>query len=193
MSCWSLRLWLMSSEVTEGTLHGLFLQVPQTQWVPTLGYGHQGSCRLGICTLQPLSYPGYFSSSFCQLYIKYRHALGAFIFTQLSKESVKWITCGTCIYSTKINKTQPQDHFLVFKALGCWWTQPWQKYLLRWQSLPLWALTAPTNTMSGQLCSSKCTLNITPVHSSGKGILVQKQHWQNSLENYNSNARSLTL
>lgn len=172
MSCSSLRLWSMSSEVTEDTLHGLCLQVPQTQWVPTLGYGHQGSCRSGICTLQPLSYPGYFSSSsFCQLYRKYTHALGTFIFTQLSKESVKWITRGTCICSTKINKTQPKDHFLVFKALVCCWTQPWQKYLLRWQPLPLWALTAPTNTMSGQLCGSKCTLNITCVFTGqGRGF-----------------------
>lgn len=134
-----------TSEVTEDTLHGLFLQVTQTKRVPILGYRHQGSCRSGICTLQPLSHPGCFAS-FCQLYRKYKHALGTFTFTQLFKESVKWITCGTCIYSTKINKTQPQDHFLVFKALTCWWTQPWWKYLLRWQPLPLWALTAPNPT-----------------------------------------------
>lgn len=113
--------------------------------VPALGYGHQGSCRSDICTLQHLSYPGCFASSFCQLYRKYRHALGTFIFTRLSKETVKWITCGTSVYSTKINKTQPQDDFLVFKSTRVLTDAALVKILAQMTTLPVRTLTVSSS------------------------------------------------
>lgn len=126
MSCWSAEARCsLSSEVARGHLAWPFPAGQPDR--AGANSGHQSSCRSDTRTLQPSSYLRFFASSSCQLYSKSSHAVGLFVFTQLSKDSVKRITCSTCIYHTKINKTQPQDLLLIFKARAHWWRRSWWK------------------------------------------------------------------
>lgn len=162
-----------SSEVAVGHLAWPF-PACHTEQVPTLGYLASEQLQVRHLHTPALKIPWIFASSFCQLYREYRHAVAVFIFTQLSKDTVKWITCSTCIHCTKINRTQPQDLSSVFKALAWCWTWPWWKRCLRWHPLSQ-GLTAPNPTeWQGSYLAANTAWTSHLTSQLGKGIPATK-------------------